>query len=105
MKLSYSQHTEALTDLAISLEGAEGMLGIEQAPDVGYWQQQFLSQWAVRMAAALIKSSETSSENGSSGYHENLISLELSRSGLSNAELAGEHGTLTRRHATSSKTS
>jgi alkylation response protein AidB-like acyl-CoA dehydrogenase len=49
VKLSYSQHTEALADLALSLEGAEGMLGIEQAPDGGYWQQQFLSQWAVRI--------------------------------------------------------
>jgi alkylation response protein AidB-like acyl-CoA dehydrogenase len=49
MKLSYSQHTAALTDLALSLEGAAGMLGIEGAPDGGYWQQQFLSQWAVRI--------------------------------------------------------
>jgi len=49
MKLSYSQHTAALTDVALSLEGASGMLGIEEAPDGGYWQQQFLSQWAVRI--------------------------------------------------------
>jgi alkylation response protein AidB-like acyl-CoA dehydrogenase len=49
MKLSYSQHTEALTDLALSLEGAKGMLGIEGGPEGGYWQQQFLSQWAVRI--------------------------------------------------------
>jgi len=49
MKLSYSQHTAALTDLALRLEGAAGMLGIEEAPDGGYWQQQFLSQWAVRI--------------------------------------------------------
>jgi hypothetical protein len=25
------------------------MLGIEDAPDGGYWQQQFLSQWTVRI--------------------------------------------------------
>ena len=49
MKLGYSQHTAALCDLALSLEGAAGMLGIEGAPDGGYWQQQFLSQWAVRI--------------------------------------------------------
>jgi len=49
MKLSYSQHTAALTDLALTLEGAAGMLGVEEAPDGGYWQQQFLSQWAVRI--------------------------------------------------------
>ena len=49
MKLGYSQHTAALCDLALSLEGAAGMLGMEGAPDGGYWQQQFLSQWAVRI--------------------------------------------------------
>jgi len=49
MKLSYSEHTAALADLALSLEGASGMLGIEGAPNGGYWQQQFLSQWSVRI--------------------------------------------------------
>jgi alkylation response protein AidB-like acyl-CoA dehydrogenase len=49
MKLSYSEHTAALSDLALSLEGAGGMLGTEGAPDGGYWQQQFLSQWTVRI--------------------------------------------------------
>ena len=49
MKLGYSQHTAALCDLALSLEGAAAMLGIDGAPDGGYWQQQFLSQWAVRI--------------------------------------------------------
>jgi acyl-CoA dehydrogenase len=49
MKLSYSQHTAALTDLALRLEGAPGMLGTESAPDGGFWQQQFLSQWTVRI--------------------------------------------------------
>ena len=49
MKLGYALHTAALSDLALSLEGAAGMLGIEGGPDGGYWQQQFLSQWAVRI--------------------------------------------------------
>ena len=49
MKLLYSEHTGALSDLALSLEGASGMLGTGSAPDGGYWQQQFLSQWTVRI--------------------------------------------------------
>jgi alkylation response protein AidB-like acyl-CoA dehydrogenase len=49
MKLSYSEHIAALSDLALSLEGASGMLGTDDAPDGGYWQQQFLSQWTVRI--------------------------------------------------------
>jgi alkylation response protein AidB-like acyl-CoA dehydrogenase len=49
MKLSYSEHTASLADLALSLEGASGMLGAECAPDGGFWQQQFLSQWTVRI--------------------------------------------------------
>ncbi len=49
IKLSYSQHTAALTDLALLLEGSAGMLGTEAAPDGGYWQQLFLSQWAIRI--------------------------------------------------------
>ncbi|MGA2837324.1 MAG: acyl-CoA dehydrogenase family protein [Acidimicrobiales bacterium] len=49
MKLSYSEHTAALADLALSLEGASGMLGTEDAPDGGFWRQHFLSQWTVRI--------------------------------------------------------
>jgi alkylation response protein AidB-like acyl-CoA dehydrogenase len=49
MKLGYSRHIAELCDLALSLEGASTMLGIDGAPDGGYWQQQFLSQWAVRI--------------------------------------------------------
>ena len=49
MKLAYSEHIAALYDLALTLEGAAGMLGTEAAPDGGYWQQQFLSQWTVRI--------------------------------------------------------
>ena len=49
MKLSFSEHTAALADLALSLEGPSGMLGTDAAPDGGFWQQQFLSQWTVRI--------------------------------------------------------
>ncbi len=49
MKLGYSEHIAALSDLALSLEAAAGMLGVEGGPDGGYWQQQFLSQWTVRI--------------------------------------------------------
>ena len=49
MKLAYSEHTAALSDLSLTLEGAAGMLDAGAAPDGGYWQQQFLSQWTVRI--------------------------------------------------------
>ena len=49
MKLMYSEQTAALCDLALSLEGPSGMLGADDAPDGGCWQQQFLSQWTVRI--------------------------------------------------------
>jgi alkylation response protein AidB-like acyl-CoA dehydrogenase len=49
MKLLYSEHTAALSDLALTLEGAPGTLMTDDAPDGGFWQQQFLSQWTVRI--------------------------------------------------------
>jgi alkylation response protein AidB-like acyl-CoA dehydrogenase len=49
MKLLYSEHTAALSDLALTLEGAAGTLMTDDAPDGGFWQQQFLSQWTVRI--------------------------------------------------------
>jgi alkylation response protein AidB-like acyl-CoA dehydrogenase len=49
MKLLYSEHTAALSDLALTLEGAAGTLMTDDAPDGGFWQQQFLSQWTVRL--------------------------------------------------------
>ena len=49
MKLAFSRHIAATTDLLLSLEGASGMLGVESAPDSGFWQQQFLSQWSIRI--------------------------------------------------------
>ena len=49
MKLGYSEHAAALSDLALSLEGPSGMLGTDAAPDGGFFQQHFLSQWTVRI--------------------------------------------------------
>ena len=49
MKLAFSEHIAALTDLLLDLEGAAGMLGSEAAPDNGFWQQHFLSQWSIRI--------------------------------------------------------
>jgi len=49
MKLAYSRHAAATADLALALEGAAGMLQTADAPDAGYWQQLFLSQWSVRI--------------------------------------------------------
>ena len=49
MKLAFSEHIAALTDLLLGLEGAAGMLGSEAAPDNGFWQQHFLSQWSIRI--------------------------------------------------------
>lgn len=49
MKLAFSHHIASTTDLLLSLEGAAGMLGVEGAPDGGFWQQQFLSQWSIRI--------------------------------------------------------
>jgi alkylation response protein AidB-like acyl-CoA dehydrogenase len=49
MKLAYSRHVAATADLLMALEGPAGMLGVEAAPDEGFWQQQFLSQWSIRI--------------------------------------------------------
>ena len=49
MKLAFSRHIAATSDLLVELEGSAGMLGVDAAPDGGFWQQQFLSQWSVRL--------------------------------------------------------
>ncbi len=49
MKLAYSRHVAATADLLMTLQGPAGMLGVNGAPDEGYWQQQFLSQWSIRI--------------------------------------------------------
>jgi Acyl-CoA dehydrogenases len=49
MKLAASQRVAADGDLALSLEGADGMLTGADAPDDGTFQQLFLNQWSVRI--------------------------------------------------------
>ena len=49
MKLGFSRHVAATADLLLAMEGASGTLGVEAAPDGGFWQQQFLSQWSMRI--------------------------------------------------------
>jgi alkylation response protein AidB-like acyl-CoA dehydrogenase len=49
MKLAFSQHIASTTDLTLNLLGAAGALGSPAAPDGGFWQQQFLSQWSTRI--------------------------------------------------------
>jgi len=49
MKLAYSRHVAATADLLMALQGPAGMLGVNGAPDEGFWQQQFLSQWSIRI--------------------------------------------------------
>ncbi len=49
MKLAFSRHVATTADLVLALEGAAGTLGVEAAADGGFWQQQFLSQWSVRI--------------------------------------------------------
>ena len=48
-KLAVSAHAALNGDLALALQGAEGMLARDDAADEGFWQQLFLSQWAVRI--------------------------------------------------------
>jgi alkylation response protein AidB-like acyl-CoA dehydrogenase len=49
LKLAYSQHLAKTGDLALELEGAAGMLNHGDAPRNGFWQSQFLGQWAARI--------------------------------------------------------
>jgi alkylation response protein AidB-like acyl-CoA dehydrogenase len=49
IKLAYSRHIAETADLLLSLEGPSGMLGVAAAPDNGFWQQQFLAQWSIRL--------------------------------------------------------
>src|SRR5205085_888292 len=49
LKVLYSQHVARNGDLGLAVEGAAGMLSGADAPDDGLWQQQFLTQWAVRI--------------------------------------------------------
>lgn len=49
LKLAYSLHVAELGDLGLWLEGARGTLIDDDAPLGGFWQQQFLGQWSVRI--------------------------------------------------------
>jgi alkylation response protein AidB-like acyl-CoA dehydrogenase len=49
LKLSYSLHISRTADLVLDLEGTAGTLAVEAAPDGGFWQQYFLSQWSSRI--------------------------------------------------------
>ena len=49
LKLAMSRKLAHLGDLVMTIEGAAGMLAHEDAPDNGFWQGQFLSQWASRI--------------------------------------------------------
>jgi alkylation response protein AidB-like acyl-CoA dehydrogenase len=48
LKLAYSRHVARTGDLALRLEGARGVL-LAGAPHHGFWQQQFLNQWGIRI--------------------------------------------------------
>jgi alkylation response protein AidB-like acyl-CoA dehydrogenase len=49
LKLAVSRHVSLNGDLALALEGATGMLLHGDAPYGGFWQQQFLNQWGIRI--------------------------------------------------------
>jgi acyl-CoA dehydrogenase len=49
MKLLYSRQWAAAADLALSVEGAHGMLQGADAPLDGYWQQHHMNQYSVRI--------------------------------------------------------
>jgi alkylation response protein AidB-like acyl-CoA dehydrogenase len=48
-KLAISQHVSENGNLALAIEGAEGMLYEGDAFEHGFWQQQFLGQWGIRI--------------------------------------------------------
>ena len=49
LKLAISEHVSRNSDLTLALEGPAGMLAGGDAPETGFWQQQFLGQWGVRL--------------------------------------------------------
>jgi alkylation response protein AidB-like acyl-CoA dehydrogenase len=48
-KLAVSEHTARNGDLALAIEGAHAMLSGRDAFEDGFWQQQFLGQWGIRI--------------------------------------------------------
>jgi alkylation response protein AidB-like acyl-CoA dehydrogenase len=49
LKLSVSRNVALNADLSLALEGASAMLQHDAAPYGGFWQQQFLNQWGIRI--------------------------------------------------------
>jgi alkylation response protein AidB-like acyl-CoA dehydrogenase len=49
LKLAASRKLQHLGDLVMSIEGAAGMLWHGDAYQNGFWQNQFLGQWASRI--------------------------------------------------------
>jgi alkylation response protein AidB-like acyl-CoA dehydrogenase len=49
LKLAYSRHVAATSDLVLALEGVGGTLSGADALDEGFWQQHFLGQWCIRI--------------------------------------------------------
>jgi alkylation response protein AidB-like acyl-CoA dehydrogenase len=49
MKLGMSRHVSRVADLVLAMESAHGMLLYEDAPDNGFWQQTFLTQWSMKI--------------------------------------------------------
>jgi alkylation response protein AidB-like acyl-CoA dehydrogenase len=48
-KLVISDHAARNGDLALAIEGPSGMLAGRDAYEDGFWQQQFLGQWGIRI--------------------------------------------------------
>jgi alkylation response protein AidB-like acyl-CoA dehydrogenase len=49
LKLAASRHVALNGDLALALEGTGAMLLHDDAPYGGFWQQNFLNQWGIRI--------------------------------------------------------
>jgi alkylation response protein AidB-like acyl-CoA dehydrogenase len=48
-KLAISEHTARNGDLALAVQGPDAMLSGRDAYEDGFWQQQFLGQWGIRI--------------------------------------------------------
>jgi alkylation response protein AidB-like acyl-CoA dehydrogenase len=48
-KLAISRHVAENGDLALAIQGPMGMLYADDAYEDGFWQQQFLGQWGIRI--------------------------------------------------------
>jgi hypothetical protein len=48
-KLAISEHVSRNGDLGLAIEGASGLLAGDDAYEGGFWQQQFIGQWSIRI--------------------------------------------------------